>query len=269
MTKPAVFDILAPAYDSAFTWSQVGGQQRLFARKWLEKFLSGKTALDILEINCGTGADAQWLASMGHNVTATDASAAMIHAGRQKNIMEGSKPNPAFVTCAFEELADRFRGQQFDLIFSNFSGLNCIDPAALQQLGKQLYNLLNEKGCLAVVIFGKYTWWESFYYLLKADMRSAFRRWGNKKVMVPLADNVLQPVYYYSSYRFERTLNVFSRIEKRPVGLFIPPSYLEGLMQRNPRIFRLMVRLEKLLGAVPSFSALADHTYMLFKKVPS
>jgi ubiquinone/menaquinone biosynthesis C-methylase UbiE len=266
MTRPATFDILAPGYDSAFTNTHVGVQQRLYTRKWLEKFLAGKPALQILEINCGTGEDAQWLAAMGHTVTATDASEAMIEAGKQKSILRG---NPVFMVCPFEELGTRFLQQRFDLIFSNFSGLNCVDPAALRQLNQQLHDLLNERGYLAVVVFGKYTWWESFYFLLKADLRNACRRWSNKKVMVPLDANTQQPVYYYSSHRLGRMLASFRKIEKRPVGLFIPPSYLEGLMRKNPRLFRLLVKLENLFGAVPSFSALADHTYLLFKKVPS
>jgi SAM-dependent methyltransferase len=170
------------------------------------------------------------------------------------------------MVCNFEQLSDRFRQQQFDLIFSNFSGLNCVDPDGLLRLDKQLHGLLNNNGHLAIVIFGKYTWWESFYFLLKGQTRNAFRRWTNKKVMVPLAENTEQPVYYYSSRRFENLLHSFRKMERRPVGLFVPPSYLEKLMQKNQRVFKLLVALDKIFGAIPSFSGLADHTYMLFKK---
>jgi len=61
-------------------------------------------------------------------------------------------------------------------------------------------------------------------------------------------------------------LRTFKRIETRPVGLFIPPSYLEGAMKKNPRFFRLLLKLEESFGHFPWLSSLADHTYLLFKK---
>ena len=79
MLEASPFDTLAETYDADFSSSAIGLMQRKRVWKWLVPLLneSGRS-LNILEINCGTGEDAIRLASMGHRVIATDASAAMI-----------------------------------------------------------------------------------------------------------------------------------------------------------------------------------------------
>ena len=190
--------------------------------------------------------------------------------GREKRPAEDTGLHAAgqvnFIQCGFEELENTFPEQRFDLIFSNFAGLNCVSPGDLPKLGIQFYNLLKEEGHLAVVVFGKYCWWETFYYLLKGDTRKAFRRWGEKEIMARLAEGSDQPVYYYSVRRFVQMWRLFRLLKKGPVGLFVPPSYLEGLMQRHPRLFRWLLRMEKGMRNFSADSTLADHTYMLFKK---
>jgi ubiquinone/menaquinone biosynthesis C-methylase UbiE len=263
MNKAATFDALATAYDNNFTESCTGQAQRAISRKWLQPLLSDQSGLHLLEINCGTGADALWLANMGHQVTATDVSPVMIYEAKRKATHQN---NLSFETCAFDELQITFSNRQFDCIFSNFAGLNCVPPDDMPGLAKQLYSLLRPGGYLAVVLFGKYCVWESLYYLLKANPKQAFRRWTNKKVMVPLTESVTQPVYYYSIKNFVRLMAPFQLAQTKPVGLFIPPSYLEGMMQQRSRFFRSLVQLENSAGNASYLSTLADHSFILLKK---
>lgn len=266
MNEQAAFDVLAADYDTAFGQSLTGQAQRRVSRAWLQSFLANKGILRILEINCGTGDDALWLASLGHKVIATDQSSHMIREAREKIAPDVPDANPLFMTCSFDKLGDTFRHERFDLVFSNFAGLNCISPAQLITLNRELQQLLSDNGHIAAVIFGKYCWWETCYYLLKADGRNAFRRWTRKPVMAKLTETVSQPVFYYSVRRFMKSMKQFSLVEKRPVGLFIPPSYMEHNMRRNKRVFGFLVKLERLVQRVSLCSALADHTYLLLKK---
>jgi SAM-dependent methyltransferase len=274
------FDVLAPNYDAVFSRSLTGLAQRLVSRERLGAFLAGRGPLRILEINCGTGEDACWLASLGHEVIATDRSAAMIRAAREKGgagvagvgergAGAGEGRMPGFVQCGFSELGNTFKGQSFDLIFSNFAGLNCVTPGELPGLGNQFCDLLKEDGHLAMVVFGKHCWWETCYYLLKGDTRNAFRRWSDKRSVARLGPAAEQPVYYYSTGWLVEMWRSFRLLEKGPVGLFVPPSFMEGAMQRNPRTFRWLVKMERRMRNFSSGSALADHTYMLFKKEPT
>src|SRR5262245_44859612 len=100
MTEYAPFDVLAAGYDSSFSQSLTGQAQRDVSRLWLQKFLLYKGPLRILEINCGTGDDALWLASLGHYVVATDQSARMIGEATQKAGEASSSMQPVFLTCS-------------------------------------------------------------------------------------------------------------------------------------------------------------------------
>jgi ubiquinone/menaquinone biosynthesis C-methylase UbiE len=72
----AVFDRLAPSYDSEFTDSIIGRAQRNSVWKvLLRTFHAGD---NILELNCGTGEDALFLAQHDISVFSCDASQAMI-----------------------------------------------------------------------------------------------------------------------------------------------------------------------------------------------
>lgn len=179
MSETPAFDAIAAEYDKNFSGSLIGEEQRKLSRRWLTKVVEGRTELQILEINCGTGEDALWLGSLGHAVIATDESTAMINEAQKKLSTFGQK-NVRLVSCSFQNLTTEFGNEQFDLIFSNFSGLNCVSSQSLNILGKHLSSLLKKDGHLAIVVFGKYNWWETLYFLLKARPGTAFRRWSNK-----------------------------------------------------------------------------------------
>jgi ubiquinone/menaquinone biosynthesis C-methylase UbiE len=235
-------------------------------RKWLTGFLKNKSNLRVLEINCGTGDDAIWLASMGHRVMATDISEAMVFAAKTKLLLNKINLPVQFVQSAFIDLSGVLQGEKFDLIFSNFSGLNCVKADELAILNNQFYQLLKPGGHMAAVIFGKYNWWETIYFLSKFKWSKAFRRWKKEPSSSQLKEGIFQPVYYYSIRRFRRLLGHLRMVEKRPVGLFIPPSYLEPVLQKNTRLFHFLEKAEMTAGGIASFSQLADHSYLLLKK---
>jgi ubiquinone/menaquinone biosynthesis C-methylase UbiE len=259
-----LFDTLAADYDHSFSQSLTGSQQRSQSRRWLAAFLQDKKELTILEINCGTGDDALWLASLGHRVTATDLSGAMIAEAKKKQAIHSALYPVNFLQCDLNEL--QFQYSTFDLVFSNFSGLNCIPPDKLQLLNEHFYSFLKPGAHIAVVVFGKYSVWEMAYYGIKLRFGTAFRRWKKSPGVLKLKDGLKQSVYYYSISRFTKLMNQFELMEKRPVGLFIPPSYLENFIQRRPRFFRFLLTMEKKNGGYPRFAGLADHCYLLLKK---
>ena len=85
------FDIAATTYDNTFTYSKIGKLQRNLVYEHLSKILPIDHNLDILEINCGTGHDAIWLANQGHRVLATDISSEMISIARSKQLNKNNR----------------------------------------------------------------------------------------------------------------------------------------------------------------------------------
>lgn len=84
--------------------------------------------------------------------------------------------------------------------------------------------------------------------------------------MVPLTAHVQQPVYYYSIKTFAQLMKPLQLIQKKPVGLCIPPSWMEGYMQQHRRFFQTLVKWEERTTNASFATSLADHAFLLFKK---
>ena len=255
------FDILAKTYDADFTVSSIGQLQRERVWYYLNSLLKEMgSSLNILEINCGTGEDALRLASMGHKVVATDASEAMIEQARSKynnNAVE-------FITCSFQNLATQFTGQKFDLILSNFGGLNCIDIEAMKKLSSDLSNLTTTKGKLFFVLLSDRCIWEMMHYGIRGKFKQAFRRF--KKTVDFKVDNEVMPIHYYSPSKLKLSFSSDFSLEKNfPVGLFIPPSYLEKKFTNRTKRLERLTKLEYKFGYA-SLARFADHFCCTFQK---
>ncbi|MGH2544698.1 MAG: class I SAM-dependent methyltransferase, partial [Ardenticatenaceae bacterium] len=82
LTGSHPFDEAAAAYDTDFTHRQLGRWLREMV--WERLDATFQPGDHVLELGCGTGEDAVWLARRGIRVTATDASAGMIEQARRK-----------------------------------------------------------------------------------------------------------------------------------------------------------------------------------------
>lgn len=266
MPVDSAFDMMATTYDSQFTTSVTGRAQRRMVWKWLMTILhEAERPLKILEINCGTGEDAIRLAGMGHHVIATDASFAMIEKAREK-IIQINDPDamPEFRHLAFDGLKHQFETEQFDLVFSNFGGLNCIDKTALCNLANDLSFLTGRNGKLFLVLMSRYCFREILYYFIRAKFKIAFRRLRQKVNFNILSSSI--PVYYYSPRLVIKIFsNSFQYKQKYPIGLFLPPSYLEENYVNNRKKLSRLEKLENMFG-YPLLAGLADHYCLLFNK---
>ena len=254
-----VFDRIAEEYDSTFTDSYIGKAQRGVVWSYVDNFLKDKKELNILELNCGTGEDAIHFARMGHNVLATDQSIAMLEITRRK--VESEKLNNKINIRQLDilQLSEQEFKQKFDLIFSDFGGLNCINRNNLVNLSETIKQNLTTSGRLIFVIMSNCCAWESLYYLLKLKFKESRRRKIKSGVQASLnGDQIL--TYYYSPKEVKNIFNKnFNIISTRPVGLFIPPSYLEKFFKGKTKMFNILRRLENIIHKSSSFSSFSDH----------
>ena len=259
------FDIMADTYDANFTNTSIGVLQRQQVWQSLTGLLkSYQRPVNILEINCGTGEDALTLSRGGHAVTATDGSARMIEKAIQKAAVAGVG-NICFRVCRFDQLHQDLQGKQFDIIMSNFGGLNCIDAKELTKLGQQLHALLQDDGKLFLVLMTRACIWEIFFYLFKGKPRTAFRRKSNSVVFQ--SGDTRMPIFYYSPSILKKIFrHGYRYLLSYPVGLFVPPSYLQRTFENRKRWLRTLVQLDKMLCTNPAFANLSDHFCILFQK---
>ena len=208
----------------------------------------------ILEMNCGTGEDARWLASRGMHVLATDVSPDMIEVSRRKL---GSVPENHAVrlqTLAWEELGT-LAAAPFDGMLSNFGGLNCVedlDGAATSLAGKL------KPGAIAILcIMGPRVPWEWLWFLSRGRPDSAFRRlrrnlrWSGIAIHYPtITDTVMA---FTPNFRFLRVA---------AIGALLPPPYCESALGRYPRLLATLERLERRWEVRWPLPQFADH-YLL------
>jgi SAM-dependent methyltransferase len=259
MPSDSPFDSIAQDYDLSFSLSVIGSMQRDRIWQFLEKELPIGSSLNVMEINCGTGVDAHWFSKKGHRVIATDLSPEMIRIAEAKDIN-----NVEFEVCSFTELQANFRGQKFDLVFSNFAGLNCIDETELRSVQQQIHNLLRPNGKFVGVFLGKYCWVERLYFRWKGARDQMNRRLNVSEAR--LDENTVQITWCYSSNELIQIFDGFSVLKIRPVGLFLPPSYFESKAKQSPFLFRLLNWMERSFVVTPLFANRADHLYMSFVK---
>ena len=255
------FDTLAEDYDAHFTQSRIGRAQRdAVWHKAVEVF---RGELSILELNCGTGEDALFLAGQGHRITALDASRAMIDRAAQRK--EDEAPNAAvdFRLLPTESLG-LLPPTYFDAVFSNFSGLNCVDDLA--EVATQLAHR-TQTGAPALLCFStRFCLWESAWHLLCGEWRKAVRRWSGHSTAVLNGVNV--SVHYPTIRDIARAFSPhFALRSAIGIGILVPPSYLESWMRRLPRVLALMAAADRIVCRLPMLRTLGDHVLLHFVRI--
>jgi SAM-dependent methyltransferase len=247
------FDSIAADYDHLFTNSKIGRAQR--AVVWERAACIFPAGSHILELNCGTGEDAAFLAGKGIEVTACDASALMIDQARSRQAGNGAG-SMNFHLLPSECLHELPFTEMFDGILSNFSGLNCI--ADLAPIAAQLAGRLKPNAPALLCLSTRFCVWEMLHYLLHGDLHRAFRRCAG--VSEARIGSTTFPVYYPTLNSLSRSFHPFFRIRSViGIGICVPPSYMETWAIGNPRLFGLCEAVDSIVRTWPGIRVLGDH----------
>jgi len=155
---------------------------------------------------------------------------------------------------------------QFDMIFSNFGGLNCINIRNLKHFFHTTDLILKENGTLALVLMPKKCLWERFYFSSKGNIKKAFRRNTSTSVSAHV-DGTIVPTWYYNPKQIiEMTKDKYTVEMVKPIGFMIPPSYLEPFFKNKGRILSFLGWLDQKLTYFSWLSPYADHFIIILKK---
>ena len=261
----APFDALAEDYDQKFTSSKIGQAQR--ASIWSELENTFRHGERILELGCGTGVDASFLAQRGVSVLGCDASPRMI-AMAQQRIQRLTGIGTASVELhqiRAEEIGSLRELGPFEGAFSNFGVLNCVKD--LRSLAINLAALLKPGAPALLCLMGPYCAWEMAWYLAQGRPGKAFRRLQRAGVSARLSDDATVDVHYPSVRSLVRTFLPEFRLKfLKGIGVSVPPSYAERWAVGFPRAFDLCVRSDSVLGRTPGIRSLADHILVKFER---
>jgi SAM-dependent methyltransferase len=256
------FDQLAPRYDSIFTVSSVGKTQRdVVWQRSLKTFVAGS---HILELNCGTGEDALFLAKAGIRVTACDVSARMVAEAHDKIADASLSAEVDLHVLATEDIEQLKPSGPFDGVLSNFSGLNCVRD--LRRTAQLLAELLRPGAPLLLCFSTRYCFWELSYYLLQNDSEKAFRRC--RGLAQARVGNVEFPVFYPTLTALRKTFAPeFNLISVTGVGIAVPPSYMEVWIAQHPRLLNSFKKLDSVVCRWPLIRTFGDHMLLHMEKV--
>jgi SAM-dependent methyltransferase len=255
------FDRVAGSYDEVFTHSAIGRAQR--SQVWTKLLAAFPPESRILELNCGTGEDARFLAERGRRIVACDASAAMIEVARNRLPANTAAENLEFLHLANEDLGDFSGRREFDGAFSNFSGLNCV--AHLHPVAANLAELVRPGGRLLLCLWSRICLPEVLWYLLHGQPRKAIRRFSGKSTA--RIGGATVSVSYPTVRAVRRTFSPWFKLRSRSaVGLFVPPSYMESWIRGFPKALERMEALDRLTNGWHVLRALGDHVLMEFER---
>ena len=261
------FDHIASSYDSSFTRTPIGQLQRKQVWHYLEKIMVELKGLDILELNCGTGEDAVLFSEKGFNIVATDVSEEMLKVTQEKVQQYSMQNKISSHYLDLDSFDDSLFEKKFDLVFSNFGGLNCINPQSLKKLLERLPAILTPGGRFVAIVMPKFCLWESIYFLMKFQFRNAFRRWTSSSVDANL-QGILVKTWYFRPSQVKAWSTNFSVIDMKPIGIALPPSFLQAFFSKRRRLLIRLNSLEKRFGNWSSLSGMADHYLIDLKLKP-
>jgi ubiquinone/menaquinone biosynthesis C-methylase UbiE len=256
------FDRVATSYDNLFTHTAIGRAQR--KQVWPRLLAAFPQGSRILELNCGTGEDARFLAGQGRTVLACDASAAMVEVARGHALERDRKfvqSNLNYCHIANEDLRSLFVEKPFDGAFSNFSGFNCLTD--LGTVASDLARLVRVDGRLLICLWSRCCVAEVMWFLAHGQLKKAVRRLSGKAT-ARLGEMTIS-VRYPALREIRECFSPWFRLTSRKaVGLFVPPAYLERLISKRPKMLARLESLDRVCTAWPGLRDVGDHMLLEF-----
>ncbi len=255
------FDSIAPRYDEVFTRSLIGRAQR--GAVWKVLIDAYEAGSHILELNCGTGEDALFLDRHDIAVLACDASPEMICTARHRLLTEAPQADIEFRHLAIEQLDELAPQYLFEGALSNFSGLNCV--ADLGRAARDLAKLLAPGAPLVICLSTRFCVVETVWFLLQGQLRKAFRRTPGSSIA--RVDGFVVKVYYPRLGEVKQLFAPWFRLLScTGVGVAVPPSYLEPVMRRYPRLLHLCEAIDQRIAGLPLLRTVGDHMLLHFER---
>jgi len=241
------YDNIARDYDEQL---RKGLLEKIIRKHFQQKLINVFKPNDrILELSCGTGTDAIFMAKSGLKVTATDISPGMIKTANQKILKENLSSSIETIVMDMENLKYKIKNI-YDGAISNFDGLNFIKNPA--EFAADLSKVLKPKSSVIFTLLNNKCAWEFIYYILKLNPKKAigFIRKREK--------NYTSLVTLYSPAKFTGFFAPYFNIKKiTGFGFIIPPDGLIGLQKHF--IFKRAEKPDIFLASGFPFRNFCDH----------
>lgn len=219
----------------------------------------------LLEIGCGTGAEAIQISKRVKQIIATDISQGMLNLLRQKISAKrlGSVLPVQARAATISSIAQLFDGGKVRIAYS-FNGALNLEP----DIGKfplELSKVLERGGYFVCSVRNILCLSETIAHaaVLQLDKIAPRRK---QPTMVSVGGMDI-PAFYYSTKFMSRLFRPYFKL-KKVVGLpaFLPPAYLNDYCIRFRPVTSLLEKLETVLADRFPFNRLSDQTLFVFQR---
>lgn len=256
------FDAQSSIFDSIYSSNITIQYKRERVRKHIESIIPLQS--NILELNAGTGEDAIYFARKGHHVHATDISEGMQFELKKKANNAGLHDYISTEICSYTQLEHLQKKESYDLIFSNFAGLNC--TGELSEVLKSFNTLTKPGGIVTLVVMPSFCLWETMF-ALKGRFKTAFRRLRSKNGVQAHIEGEYFTCWYYSpSFIYKFLKNDFELVGIEGLCTIVPPSYLEQFPERFPSLFKWLCKMEDRYKSHRIFRNVGDYFIISLQK---
>jgi hypothetical protein len=192
---------------------------------------------EILALNCRAKEDALFLSLLDVSVVACDLS---------------------------DHLSKRCSGALFDGALSNLSGLNSV--AGLNRTARDLASVVTVGAPLIICLSSRFCFSETLWFLLHGKVRKAFRR-SFAIATVKVGDCALK-IHYPVLREVKKSFSPFFLMRScTGIGVVVPPSYLEPISRKYPRVLSLLRRIDQAISHLPVFRIIGDHMLLCFERI--
>ena len=223
-------------------------------------FPEGSTLLDV---GCGTGTEALWLANRGRTVFGVDSSPQMLEVLAQRASAADLNVATRLLRAGdLMSLAGEVGEASFDGAYSSFGALNT--EAALEPPLAALSRLVRPGGRIVLGVMNRWCVAEMAVLIAGGRAKEALRR-TRSSVSVAVGVNIVE-VRYPSWRQLSRALRPrFRVVNVQALPLLLLP-YLWPALLTHPRVYKAISRIDGMLAPHRPFAWLGDHLLVVAER---
>jgi SAM-dependent methyltransferase len=239
----AAYDAIASTYDDA-----VAGDEWVRRRLWEHYLRAFQPGFAILDVSCGTGIDAIFLADHQMKVTGIDLSDGMLAQARRKVAVRGLASSIDLRILDVRHLVT-LPAASFDGAVSAFGGLNTVPDLAT--FASDLARVLRPRGHFVAHIVNRFSVWECLGYLGHGKLAQAWALPGRQARTFEIGGQSIAHSTYGPRETYERFFAPHFRLRRLcGQGILRPPH----TVRRIPAgAVEALGRIERTVESLPFF----------------
>ncbi len=206
-------------------------------QRYARLFLPGYTVLDV---GCGTGIDARFLAHRGIRVVGIDASPSMVAEARAKLEFDRFTELVELRVLDIGEIGS-LPAAGFDGIISAFASLSAV--ADLEAFGAKAAGLLRPRGTMLLHLLNRWSFWEWLGLVRQGRFRASRRLGHNVERNFVIGERTIRHYLYHARDAYARFFAARFRLRRAyGLGILRPPHTVQRI---PPAVVTTLDRLER------------------------